>query len=422
MMEIDLTEMGKNARMAARQLVLFSSEKKNQFLETLAIALWSERENILEANAADVQMAKEKQFSDALIDRLLLSENRLMGIMADIRQLIHLPDPVGTLIEEKTLPNGLRARRQRVPMGVLAVIYEARPNVTVDITALALKSGNAVLLRGGKETRLTNLALMAVIHQVLVKFDLPLTTVQFIDDPDRRYVNQLVKMDSYVDLLIPRGGNRLQEFCKQEATMPVLTGGIGICHLFVDATADLERVVDVVENAKVQRPSVCNALDTLLVHQAVAGTVLPILYERLKTYPVELKLDETSAAILGINPKMGLVAAGEGDYDQEWLSLILGIKVVSDVEEAIHHIWQHSTFHSDGILSETKENINKFVQLVDSAAVYVNASTRFTDGAQLGLGGEVAVSTQKIHARGPVGLEALTTYKWILEGDYTVRE
>jgi glutamate-5-semialdehyde dehydrogenase len=212
MMEIDLTEMGKNARMAARQLVLFSSEKKNQFLETLAFALWSERENILEANAADVRMAKEKQFSEALIDRLLLSENRLMGIMADIRQLIHLPDPVGTLIEEKTLPNGLRARRQRVPMGVLAVIYEARPNVTVDITALALKSGNAVLLRGGKETRLTNLALMAVIHQVLVKFDLPLTTVQFIDDPDRRYVNQLVKMDSYVDLLIPRGGNRLQEF------------------------------------------------------------------------------------------------------------------------------------------------------------------------------------------------------------------
>lgn len=421
-MEIDLTEMGKNARMAARQLVLFSSEKKNQFLETLAIALWSERENILEANAADVRMAKEKQFSEALIDRLLLSENRLMGIMADIRQLIHLSDPVGTVIEEKTLPNGLHVQRQRVPMGVLAVIYEARPNVTVDITALALKSGNAVLLRGGKETRLTNLALMAVIHQVLVKFDLPLTTVQFIDDPDRRYVNQLVKMDSYVDLLIPRGGNRLQEFCKQEATMPVLTGGIGICHLYVDATADLVRVVDVVENAKVQRPSVCNALDTLLVHQAVARTVLPILYERLKTYPVELKLDGPSAAILGINPEMGLVAAGEGDYDQEWLALILGIKVVSDVEEAIHHIWQHSTFHSDGILSETKENINKFVQLVDSAAVYVNASTRFTDGAQLGLGGEVAVSTQKIHARGPVGLEALTTYKWILEGDYTVRE
>ncbi len=421
-MEKDLTEIGKNARSAARKLVLFTEEKKNQFLETLALSLWTDREKILQANAADVLMAREKQFSEALIDRLLLNEKRLQGMMDDIRQLIALPDPVGTVLEEKTLPNGIQARRQRVPMGVLAVIYEARPNVTVDITALALKSGNAVLLRGGKETRLTNLTLVAVIHQVLAKFNLPLTAVQFIDDPDRSYVNQLVKMDQYVDLLIPRGGNRLQEFCKQEATMPVLTGGIGICHLFVDASANLPRVVDVVENAKVQRPSVCNALDTLLVHKSVAGALLPLLHERLRAYPVELKMDEGAAAVLGINPEAGLVAAGEGDYDQEWLALILGIKVVEDVDEAIHHIWQHSTFHSDGILSETKENIARFVQLVDSAAVYVNASTRFTDGAQLGLGGEVAVSTQKLHARGPVGLEALTSYKWILEGDYTVRK
>ena len=422
MMEKDLTEIGKDARLAARQLLLFSNEKKDQFLETLALSLWSEREKILEANSADVLKAREKMFSEALIDRLLLTEKRLQGMMADIRQLIELPDPVGKVLEEKTLSNGIRAKRQRVPLGVLAVIYEARPNVTVDITALALKSGNAVLLRGGKETRLTNLTLVEVIHQVLVKFELPTTAVQFIDDPDRRYVNQLVKMDNYVDLLIPRGGNRLQEFCKQEATMPVMTGGIGICHLFVDASADLVRVVDVVENAKVQRPSVCNALDTLLVHQNVANTILPMLYERLKRYPVEMKLDEYSAAVLGIQPELGLVAAVEGDYDQEWLALILGIKVVEDVDDAIHHIWQHSTFHSDGILSETKENINKFVRSVDSAAVYVNASTRFTDGAQLGLGGEVAVSTQKLHARGPVGLEALTSYKWILEGDYTVRE
>lgn len=421
-MDKKLIEMGKNARRAARQLLLVSAEQKNQLLEALAESLWADREKILQANMEDVRIAKEKNFSVALIDRLLLNEERLQGMMADIRQLIDLPDPVGTVLEEKTLPNGIRARRERVPMGVLAVIYEARPNVTVDITALALKSGNVVLLRGGKETRLTNLALVAVIHQVLGNFNLPLTAVQFIDDPDRRYVNRLVKMDAYVDLLIPRGGQRLQDFCKQEATMPVLTGGIGICHLFVDASADLARVVDVVENAKVQRPSVCNALDTLLVHQAVAGEFLPLLYERLKTYPVELRLDEQAEAVLGANPQAGLLAAGEGDYDQEWLALILGIQVVAGVDEAIDHIWQHSSFHSDGILSETKENIDRFVQLVDSAVVYVNASTRFTDGAQLGLGGEVAVSTQRLHARGPVGLEALTTYKWILEGDYTVRK
>ncbi len=420
-MDEPLIEMGKKARLAARQLLSFSAEAKNQFLEALAAALWTERETILQANAEDVRIAQEKQTTAALIDRLLLNENRLHGMMADIRQLIALPDPVGSVLEDKTLPNGIQARRQRVPMGVLAVIYEARPNVTVDITALALKSGNALLLRGGKETRLTNLALVAVIHQVLRQFNLPLTAVQFLDDPDRRYVHRLVKMDAYVDLLIPRGGQRLQDFCKQEASMPVLTGGIGICHLFVDASADLARAMDVVENAKVQRPSVCNALDTLLVHQAVAGALLPMLYERLKKVPVELRLDERAAAVLGVSAAQGLLAAGPEDFDQEWLALILGVRVVDGVDQAIEHIWQHSSFHSDGILSETKAHIEQFVQQVDSAVVYVNASTRFTDGAQLGLGGEVAVSTQRLHARGPVGLEALTTYKWILAGDYTVR-
>jgi len=245
--------------------------------------------------------------------------------------------------------------------------------------------------------------------------------VQFIDDPDRGFVNQLVKLDQYIDILIPRGGNHLQDFCKREATMPVMLGGIGICHLFVDESADLERSVDVVFNAKVQRPSVCNALDTVLVHEKVAKQFLPVMVQELHAAGVSFRLDEMSQKILGLNPNLGLEPALDGDFDREWLALILGVKIVNGLDQALEHIWSHSTFHSDGILTENKENANQFLAAVDSAAVYVNASTRFTDGSQFGLGGEVAISTQRLHARGPIGLEGLTTYKWIVEGDYTVR-
>ena len=245
--------------------------------------------------------------------------------------------------------------------------------------------------------------------------------MQFINDPARTLVNQLVKMDEFIDLLVPRGGNNLQRFCKTEATMPVMLGGIGICHLFVDESADLERSLNVIQNAKVQRPSVCNALDTLLVHQAVAAEFLPKVVARLQLDNVTFRLDPAAQAILGVDPKNGLLPAGPDDFDTEWLSLVLGIKVVANLDEAIEHIWQHSTHHSDGILTRNKTNSDLFVAQVDSAAVYVNASTRFTDGAQLGLGGEVAVSTQRLHARGPVGLEGLTTYKWVMVGDYTIR-
>ncbi len=421
-MDESLKKIGKQSRFAARKLMAVSTQLKNEFLTELADNLWIFREKILSANQADVVEAEKKGLPASLIDRLLLNEKRIQGMMDDIRQLVELPDPIGQILEKKVLPNGIRARRERVPLGVIAVIYEARPNVTIDISALAIKAGNAVILRGGKETRLTNLALVEVIKTVLKEKALPEDAVHFLDDPDRRYVNELVKMDQYVDLLIPRGGNRLQEFCKQEATMPVMTGGIGICHLFVDESADLERSVAVIENAKVQRPSVCNALDTLLVHEKIAQKFLPELVRQLHKDGVSFKLDEGAAKIILPDPEQGLFPAEADDFDQEWLSLVLGIKVVSGVEEAIAFIWEHSTFHSDGILSQTQTHIDQFLASVDSAAVYVNASTRFTDGAQLGLGGEVAVSTQKLHARGPVGLEALSSYRWILEGNYTVRD
>ncbi|HSM25850.1 MAG TPA: glutamate-5-semialdehyde dehydrogenase, partial [Anaerolineaceae bacterium] len=251
---------------------------------------------------------------------------------------------------------------------------------------------------------------------------IPETAVQFIDDPDRKLVEQLIRMDQYVDILVPRGGNALQEFCKANATMPVMTGGIGICHLFVDQSADLEKSVEVIHNAKVQRPSVCNALDTLLVHSTVACEFLPKVAERLIQAKVQLKCDHNSLKFLEKDVQKGILAAEEGDFDREWLSLMLGIRVVDSIDQAIDHIHMHSTQHSDGILTNDTANVQRFVKEVDSAVVYVNASTRFTDGAQLGLGGEVAVSTQKLHARGPIGLEGLTTYKWVLEGEYTVRQ
>jgi glutamate-5-semialdehyde dehydrogenase len=293
--------------------------------------------------------------------------------------------------------------------------------VTVDISGLAIKSGNVVILRGGKETMHSNRCLVEIIQGCVRENELPENAVQFINDPDRSLVNQLVKMDQYVDILIPRGGNHLQDFCKREASMPVMLGGIGICHLFVDESADLSRSVDVIFNAKVQRPSVCNALDTVIVHEKIANQFLPAMVKKLSSASVRFRLDPKASAILGNDPGQGLEAAQEGDFDREWLSLVLGIKVVSGLEEAINHIWEHSTFHSDGILTESLENSERFIAAVDSAAVYVNASTRFTDGSQFGLGGEVAISTQRLHARGPIGLEGLTTYKWIVEGTYTIR-
>lgn len=418
---VNLLQLGQTARSTARKLAQISTQQKNEFLLRLAELLKNNSDSILAANDSDIQQARKAGLSAALIDRLLLNQSRLDGMAKDLEDLVQMPDPVGTVIEKKILVSGVHARRVRVPLGVMAVIYEARPNVTVDISALGIKSGNAVILRGGKETLHSNLALVQMIRDCLISVQIPADAVQFIDDPDRELVNQLVKMDQFIDILIPRGGNALQDFCKANASMPVMTGGIGICHLFVDQSADLEKAVRVIQNAKVQRPSVCNALDTILVHESIAREFLPLVAEKLIADQVELRCDPLSGEILGIDSQKGLHPAQEGDFDREWLSLVVGIRVVTSLEEAMQHIHQHSTQHSDGILTENRENAKKFVAEIDSAAVYVNASTRFTDGAQLGLGGEVAVSTQKLHARGPIGLEGLTTYKWVLEGEYTVR-
>jgi len=420
---VDLPAMGRAAKAASRTLATLTTAQKNTALLAIAGELEAQAATVLAQNALDIADARAKGVTDALLDRLLLTEARVAGLAADTRKVVDLPDPVGAEIEGRILPNGVRLSRRRIPIGVLGVIYEARPNVTIDIATLSLKTGNAVILRGGSETLRSNLALVAVIQSALAKVGLPLEAVQIIANPDRALVSQLLRLDEYVDMLIPRGGAGLHRLCREQSTIPVITGGIGICHLFVDASADLVRAVDVIENAKIQRPSVCNALDTVLVHRAVAAEFLPSLVERLARSNVELRVTPDALAILQDNTESTrIVPAGPEDFDQEWLALILGVKIVNTLDEAVAHIHAHSTEHSDGILTNNWRNATRFVNAINSAAVFVNASTRFNDGGQFGLGAEVAVSTQKLHARGPMGLEALTTYKWVVYGDMHVRD
>ena len=417
-----LVELGKKARSASRKLAQATTEQKNTALLKIADRLWSDRQDILSANQQDVSAGRRAGLTDALLDRLTLNEDRLNGIINDLRSVAELTDPVGEIFDETTMPNGLQVYKQRVPVGVLGVIYEARPNVTVDVAGLALKSGNSVILRGGSETLRSNIALVKVIRKELEDGGLPVDAVQFVDDPDRARVMELLKLHEYVDMIIPRGSAALHTFCRENSIIPVITGGIGICHLYVDESADLGAALPVLRNAKVQRPSVCNALDTALVHRSVAADFIPRLVDYLANDGVTFRIHDNAAAYLGARNSDIVQSAGPQDFDTEWLSLVLGIKVVDSLDEAIEHIAAHSTGHSDGILTRSDENARRFVSLVDSAAVYVNASTRFTDGGQLGLGAEVAVSTQRLHARGPMGLRELTIYKWVIKGDYTFRQ
>ncbi|HSG16775.1 MAG TPA: glutamate-5-semialdehyde dehydrogenase [Anaerolineae bacterium] len=422
-MTTDLVAMGKAAKKASRALAVLNTNQKNVALLAIADELENQAAMILAQNKLDIEDGRAKGLSDALLDRLLLDEARLRGLAADTRRIVDLPDPVGAESEGRMLPNGLRLSKRRIPIGVIGVIYEARPNVTIDIATLCLKTGNATILRGGSETLRSNLALVQVIQSALERVNLPHAAVQYIDDPDRALVAQLLRLDEYVDMIVPRGGAGLHKLCREQSSIPVITGGIGICHIYVDETADLERAVDIVENAKVQRPSVCNALDTLLVHPAVAADLLPSLAARLAQSDVELRAEGTALNILRSNDHGAHIAHIEpADYDREWLALILGVKIVSGLDEAIDHIQQHSTEHSDSILTNNWTNAARFVDEVNSAAVFVNASTRFNDGGEFGLGAEVAVSTQKLHARGPMGLEELTTYKWICIGDGHIRQ
>ncbi|WP_045417935.1 glutamate-5-semialdehyde dehydrogenase [Vibrio campbellii] len=415
---MDLTNMGKAAKDAAFELATASTAQKNQALAIIADELEANAATILAANAKDIELGREAGLTDALLDRLLLNEERLTGIANDVRNVISLNDPVGSEIDSKVLENGMSLSRRRVPLGVVGVIYEARPNVTIDIAALCLKTGNASILRGGKETFFSNMELVKVIQSALAKANLPAASVQYIEKPDRELVSQLLKLDDYVDMIIPRGGAGLHKMCKENSTIPVIIGGFGISHIFVDESADLDKSLNVVENSKVQRPSACNSLDTLLVHEKVAAQFLAMIVERMNdkvTFVAEPKAKALMAQAKQIRD------AGEGDFDTEWLSYTLGVKVVADVKEAINHMRVHNASHSDAIMTNSLENSELFINSVGSAAVYVNAATRFTDGAQFGLGAEVAVSTQKLHARGPMGLEELTSYKWVGKANYLAR-
>ncbi len=422
---MSLRELGQRARLAARQLMLVPADARNRALQSMAETLERGQATILEANSRDVEAARRSGLSEALIDRLLLNEKRLQGMATDLRRLAGLPDPLGERFDETVLPNGLHLYRQRVPLGVLGVIYESRPNVTLDVAGLCVKTGNAAILRGGSESLHSNHALVELARAALRTNGLPEDALQFIEDPDRARVFELLQLHEYVDIIIPRGAEALHRFCRENSQIPVITGGIGICHLFVDESANLDKALQVIHNAKTQRPSVCNALDVVLVHRSIVTGFLPRLVEYLGRDGVTFRAEPRALACLGsLPPALGALVqpAGPADFDTEWLSLVLSLKVVDSLEEAIAHIVAHSTAHSDGILTENRENARRFVAEVDSAAVYVNASTRFTDGGQFGLGAEVAVSTQRLHVRGPMGLRELTTYKWVVEGDYHVRE
>ncbi len=421
----DLEQIGRRAKAASRRLAGLSTEAKNAALHAIADALLAGQDAILAANEADLAAARASGTSAALLDRMLLTPERLAAIAADTRKVAALPDPVGEIFDEAELPNGLRLHKRRTPLGVVGVIYEARPNVTVDIAALCLKTGNAAILRGGSDIARSVAAITSAISEALERVGLPADAVQSITDPDRELVRGLLRLDRYVDMIIPRGGAGLHRFCLENATIPVITGGIGVVHMFVDATADLVRAVPLIHNAKVQRPSVCNALDTLLVQREVAPALLPAVAASLCPAGVELRCDGESLAILRDHPDAGswrITPAGPDDFGTEFLGLILSVKVVAGLDEALDFIAEHSSGHTEAIITEDPAAAERFTREVDAAAVFVNASTRFNDGGEFGLGAEVAVSTQKLHARGPMALRELTSYTWIGVGDYITRK
>jgi len=416
-----LTEMGRMARAASRQMANADTQTKNEALCALAASLDDHRAAILAGNNLDIEAARTSGMSAALIDRLTLTDKRIEGLSSDLRRVAGLPDPIGERFDESVLPNGLKLWKQRVPLGVIGVVYESRPNVTIDVVGLAVKTGNAAILRGGKESMHSNRILAEMAQKALTQSGLPAGAVQFIDNPDRDLVLELLQLHQFVDIIIPRGGEGLHRFCRENSQIPVITGGIGICHIFVDESADLTKALPVIYNAKTQRPSVCNALDTLLVHRTIAADFLPRVLQALGPAGVTFRADASAGAFLEQN-KPAVQPAGLNDFDTEWMSLVLGLKVVNGLDEAIAHTNAHSMGHSDSILTENPAHAARWINEVDSAAVYVNASTRFTDGGQFGLGAEVAISTQRLHARGPMGLRELTTYKWVAQGSYHVRE
>ncbi len=418
----ELETKGGAARAAARSLATLPTDVKNAALIGIAEALLSREEEILAANARDIDNARQSGAGDYVVDRLLLNQDRLSGMASDVRTVAALPDPVGQMFDVRTLPNGLTVGKMRVPFGVMACIYESRPNVTVDISALCLKSGNACILRGGKEAIHSNTALARVVAGAASVAGVPDGAVQLIESTDRALVGELLKMRDVIDLVVPRGGG-LIDFVVENATMPVIIGGVGVCHTYVDRDADLAKAADIAFNAKCRRHTICNALDTLLVHRDVAEAFLPAIGRRWAEAGVEMRCDERARAALEGTGIAGLkvVPAQEGDFGHEFLAPVASVRVVDSFEEAVEHIYRYGTGHSDAIVTEDYSAARRFVAEVDTAVVYVNASTQFTDGAQFGLGAEIIDSTQKFHARGPVGLEEITTYKWVVLGSGQIR-
>ncbi len=419
----DLQTKGVAAKAAARALARLSSEVKSQALGNVARDLLARDAEVLAANARDIEAGRRAGLSEAVLDRLLLTRERLEGIAADVRQVSLLPDPIGEVFDMRTLPNGLQVGRKRVPLGVIAAVYESRPNVTVDIASLCLKSGNACILRGGKEAINSNVVLAAVVREAVAEAGVPADAVQMVENTDRALLGELLKMRDAIDLMVPRGGEDLIRYVAENATMPVLTGGIGVCHTYVDRAADIAKAVPVVHNAKCRKFSICNALDTVLVHTEIAEEFLPAIGRSWTEAGVEMRCDERSLRVLKAQeiPEIKLTPAAPDDFGREFLSLVAAVKTVDSLDEALEHIHRYATGHSDAIITEDYSAAMRFLNEVDSAVVYVNASTQFTDGAQFGLGAEIIDSTQKTIARGPVGLREITTYKWIVLGNGQTR-
>ena len=418
----ELTTKARAAKEAAREVARLTGQVKDRALLNIADRLKSRQKEVLQANEKDYEAGRRNGLSEALLDRLLLTPERLEGLASDVRNVVMLPDPVGEVLDMRTMPNGLQVGRRRVPLGVVGAIYESRPNVTVDISVLCLKSGNAILLRGGKESVHSNTLLAGLIRDAISDAGMPSDAVQIIESTDRALVGRMLKAKEYIDLIIPRGGRELIRRVAEEASMPAITGGVGVCHTYVDSSAAVEMAVDIVFNAKVQRPSVCNAMDTMIVHAAIAPKYLPRIAERFVGADVEMRCDPRALSVIGLMEGVRAVPATEEDWGTEYLSLTAGVRVVDSFEEALEHIEKYGTGHSDAIVTEDYTAAMRFLNEVDSSAVFVNASTRFNDGAQLGLGTEVAISTDKYHARGPMGLRELTSYKWTVIGGGHVRE
>lgn len=413
----NLVEMGKKAKAAAVVLATLSTPRKNKALLASADALLAAKEEILTANKADVDAALENGIKGAFIDRLTLTEARLADMADGLRQVAKLDDPVGEVLSMKTLDNGLVVGQKRVPMGVIGIIFEARPNVTADAFGLCLKAGSAVILRGGKEAFRTNQATIKALRSALAAEGLPEDCVQMVPDTSRETANEMMRLNGYLDVLIPRGGAGLINSVVQNSTVPVIQTGVGNCHVYVDESADFEKAAKIVINAKTQRPGVCNACESLLVHEKIAEAFLPEIGKALQQKKVEIRGDEATQKLVD-----GSIAATEEDWGTEYADYIISARVVKDIDEAIEHIRKYSTGHSEAIVTENYTNAQRFLNEVDAAAVYVNASTRFTDGGQFGFGAEIGISTQKLHARGPMGLKELTTTKYIIYGDGQIRE